>query len=128
MALLRYAAILFVLCLAMFITQTHKRRLYYVSNYVTTVGFLGYAAFLGTTILVNVLYVKQQYLMIDFNRVKEVTDLLNLRYVESTLMMDIGVGLSAALYVLAAGLIINLIWKTVDMVKEKQQVRGAEVS
>ena len=124
--LLRYATILFVLCLAMFITLTHRRRLYYTTNYVTTIGFLGYAGYLGTTLLVNVLYIKQRYLIIDFERVKEVTDLLNLNYVESTMMLDIGIGLSMALYALAAGLIINLIWKTVNMVKEKHQRRGAK--
>jgi hypothetical protein len=122
--LLGYVTIQFVLCIAMFLTLTHKRRLYYATNYITTIGFSGYAAYIGLTILVNVLFIKQRYLMIDFNRVKEVTDSLNLRYVESTFMLDFGIGLSIALFVLAAGLIVNLIWKTVNMMKEKRQ-RGA---
>ncbi len=128
MSLLKYTAILLGLCLTMFMTLTHRRRLYYTSNYITTIAFLGYAGFLGSTILINALYIKQQYLMIDFNRVKEVTDLLNLRYVESTMMLDIGIGLSAALFLLAAGLAINLVWKTVDMSKEKRLAREAEAS
>lgn len=119
--LLGYATIQFLLCLTMFVTLTHKRRLYYTANYITTICFSGYAIFLSSTILVNALYIKQRYLTIDFTRVKEVTDMLNLRYVESTFMMDFGIALSVAFYILVAGLMINLIWKTVNMVKEKRQ-------
>ena len=75
--------------------------------------------------MVNALYIKQKYLAIDFDRVREVTELLNLRYVESTFMMDFGIVLSIVLFALVAGLMINLIWKTVDMVKEKRQRREA---
>lgn len=122
--LLLYVVIQFGLCILMFITLTHRRRLYYPTNYITTIGFSGYAAFLGTTIMVNALYVKQQYLAIDFERVKEITEMLNIRYAKSTFMMDAGVVLSIALFVLAALLVINLIWKTVNMDKEKRRARG----
>lgn len=126
-ALLGYAAIQFGLCLTTFITLTHRRRLYYAANFITTIAFSGYAAFFGTTLLLNALDVKQRYLTIDFERVKEVTDMLNMRYVESTFMLDLGVLLSIALYLLVAGLAVNLIWKTANMVKEKRQMRGADV-
>ena len=125
-ALLQYATILFGLCMTLFMTLTHRRRLYYATNYITTIAFSGYTAFLGTTLLLNALHAKQQYLAIDFKQVKEVTDMLNIRYVKSTFMLDLGMLLSIAHYLLVAGLIINLVWKTANMNKEKRQMRGAD--
>jgi hypothetical protein len=122
-SLLLYVAILFGLCIMMFATLTHRRRLYYPTNYITTIAFSGYAAFYGATILVNALFIKQKYLAIDFERVKEVTDLLNLRFVKSTFMLDAGIALSIAIYLLIGGLIVNLIWKSVNMAREKRQTR-----
>ena len=105
---LKYATIQFALCIVMFAFLTHRRRLYYPTNYISSIAFSGYAGFVSMTILLNALYIKQQYLAIDFERMKEVTDMLNMRYVESTFMLDFGVALSIALIALAVGLIANL--------------------
>lgn len=122
--LLKYATIQFALCIVMFAFLTHRRRLYYPTNYISSIAFSGYAGFVSMTILLNALYIKQQYLAIDFERMKEVTDMLNMRYVESTFMLDFGVALSIALIALAVGLIVNLIWKSVNMAKEKRNNGG----
>ncbi|MEX1377486.1 MAG: hypothetical protein AB1Z23_08415 [Eubacteriales bacterium] len=123
--LLRDAAIQFVLCIFMFAVLTHRRRLYYVSNYITSVVFAGFAGYLGASILVNALYIRQKYLEIDFERMKEITEMLKLRFVDSTFMLDFGIVLSYVLFALAGGIIANLIWKSVNMRKEKMQEKGA---
>lgn len=125
-ALLKSAAILFGLCLTLFVTLTHRRRLYYATNYITTICFSGYAVSFGAAVLQKALYVRHRYLAIDFEKMKEITDMLNMRYVKSTLMMDVGLVLSIGFFLLTAGLMMNLIWKTVNRVKEKRQMRGAE--
>ena len=123
--LLRDAAIQFVLCILMFAVLTHRRRLYYISNYITSMVFAGFAGYLGASILVNALYIRHEYLKIDFERMKEVTDMLKLRFVDSTFMLDFGIALSIALFLLVFGIIVNLIWKTANMRKEKKQEEGA---
>lgn len=123
-ALLRDAAILMVLCLFMFIFLTHRRRLYYLSNYVTTAAYCGFAGYLAATLLANALYIKHKFLQINFERLQEVTDMLNMRYSESTFMLDASCAVSIALFVLVACLLINLIWKTVWMRKEKATPEG----
>ena len=122
--LLRDSAIQLLLCIAMFVTLTHRRRLYYVSNYVTTSVFSAFAAYYGMTLIVNSLYIKQLYLQIDFEKIKEITEMLNLRYVKSTFMLDLGMVLSILLVVASAALILNLAWKTVNMKKEKNKKEG----
>lgn len=122
--LLRDAAIQFGLCILMFVFLTHRRRLYYISNYITTIAFSGFAVYLGMTIIANALYIRNEYLKVDFERMKEITDMLQLRYVNSTFMMDFGVVLSVLLCMLAAGLAINLIWKSRNMKKEKTKLKG----
>ena len=123
--LLRDATIQFGLCILMFMTLTHRRRLYYPANYITTVVFSAFVLYMGLSIMANALYIRQEYLKIDFEKMREITEMLKLRYVESTFMLDFGIVLSALLYLLFAGLIINLIWKSINMVKEKRQKKGA---
>ena len=122
--LLRDSAIQLLLCIAMFVTLTHKRRLYYASNYITTSVFSVFALYYGATLIVNSLYIKQLYLQIDFERIKEITEMLNLRYVHSTFMLDLGMVLSVLLIIASAALILNLAWKTINMKKEKKQKEG----
>lgn len=122
---LRDAAIQFALCIMMFVTLTHRRRLYYVTNYITTIVFSVFAAYLSATVILNALYIRQLYLKIDFPRMKEVTDTLDLRYVQSTVMLDFCIVLSVLLCLLVVGLAANLIWKTSNMRKEKLHMKGA---
>ncbi len=123
--LLRDAAILMVLCALMFVFLTHKRRLYYVSNYITTAVYAGFAGYLAATLLANSLYIKELYGKVDFERMKEVTEMLNMRYMESTFMLDASITVSILLFVLILFLIINLILKSVWMRKEKANAKGA---
>lgn len=118
--LLREALILLVLGIGLFTTLTHRRRLYYTSNYIASGLFTAFAVYLSAFNLMNVLFIKQLYLKIDFERIKTVTEKLRMRYVESTLMLDIGCVLSVLLVVIAVALVANLIWKTVLMRRERK--------
>lgn len=122
--LLRDSTIQLLLCIAMFVTLTHRRRLYYVSNYITASAFSVFGVYYGATLIVNTLYIKQLYVKIDFERIKEITEMLNLRFVNSTFMLDLGAVLSIILLLTSAALLFNLIWKTINMKKEKKQAGG----
>ena len=123
--LLRDSAILLLLCITMFVTLTHRRRLYYISNYITTSVFIIFGAYYGATLIVNALYIKQLYVKIDFEKIKEITEMLNLRFVHSTFMLDFEIVLSVLLLMLSAGLLFNLAWKTMNMRKERKEQKGA---
>ena len=122
--LLRLAIALILLSVLLFATLTHSRRLYYVSNYVSSLLFAGFAGYVGVLNLVNVLYVKQKYLALDFARMQEISDKLKMRFVQSTFMLDAGIVLSCALLLLALCMVVNLIWKTVWMRREKRLMKG----
>jgi hypothetical protein len=124
--LFRDSAIQMILCILMFLVLTHRRRLYYLSNYITTAAFCAYAVYFGATLTVNALYIKQLYRALDFEKMKEITDMLSLRFVNSTFMMDAGVMLSVLLIITSIGLIANLIWKSINMKKEKKIMGGAK--
>ena len=123
--LLNDAAILAALCIAMFATLTHRRRLYYASNYITTLAYCGFAGYLAGTLFANAQFIKGKFLKIDFERLREIKEMLNMRYSESTLVLDAACALSFAVFALVACLIINLVWKTVWMRIER--AKGAAI-
>lgn len=125
-ALLYDALILFLLSLTNFLTLSHKRRLYYPANYVTGVAFAGFAAFIGVMIIQYVTVFKAMYLQIDFEKMKSLTEILNLRYVESTFVLDCGYVLGALLFVTAIAVIANLVVKTIWMREEKKLLAAAK--
>ncbi|MCL2592199.1 MAG: hypothetical protein FWD82_02420 [Defluviitaleaceae bacterium] len=117
--LFRHTLFLFLVCLTLFVTLTHKRRLYYVSNYITSLGFAGYSVYIALMIMhYNTMY-RNLYLQVDFARLREITDRFNLRYVESTLMLDMGFVLAFILIGFAALLVLNLVLKTIWTRREK---------
>lgn len=106
-------------CVALFITLTHRRRLYYLSNYVTSLVFAGFSVYMGADILTHALEYKALYLTVDFEKLKVIAEMMNMRYVESTFFLDLGIAISFILFALALGLVVNLIMKTIWMRREK---------
>lgn len=118
--LLRNALILLMLSVLLFATLTHRRRLYYASNYAASVLWAGFAGYVSLTNYVNAAYIKGKYLLVDFERLQKVTKMLKMRYVESTFMMDCGMVLSGLLLAVALGLLVNLALKTIWMQRERR--------
>lgn len=115
---------LIIVSLILFITCTHSRRKYYISNYVA-VGIAtvsNVAAAFWTMSGVSVY--REQYLRMDFEALeqwlirKNATDL----YTESTRWFDIGYVVCAILLVVTALLIVNLVLKIIVMKEEKRLI------
>ena len=117
--LLRDAVILLLLCVGLFATLTHRRRLYYASNYVASALYCAYAAYLAVFNLINVNYIRALYLALDFTRMQEIAEKLNMRFAKSTFMLDCGSVLTCLLIVSVLGLIANAVLKTVCMRRER---------
>ncbi len=109
----------FLVCITLFLSLTHRRRLYYASNYVTSTAFAGASVALGVELITHALAYRAAYLTVDFVRLKEVTDLMSLPYYETTFILDLGIFLSIVMFLTAAALIVNLVLKTQWMKLER---------
>ncbi len=111
-AFFNHTLLYFVACVLLFLSLTHRRRLYYASNYIISAVFAVSSAALGYELYTNALRFKETYLLVDFIRMREVADRMKLEFTQSTRMLDIGVLLSFLLFAAAAALLINLALKS----------------
>lgn len=106
-----YSIGLILLAVLLFITNTHKRRKYYIGNYVATGLF-----FLGS-VAISVFghkYIqifKGQFLQLDFAALKEHAELWGTLYTESTFWFDVHYFVFGLLLLVSCLLICNVIWK-----------------
>ncbi len=111
-AFFNHTLLYFVACVLLFLSLTHRRRLYYASNYIISLVFAIASAALGFELFTNANRFKSVYLAVDFIRLREVAERMKMDYVQSTRMLDLGVALSFLLFAAAAAILINLALKT----------------
>ena len=112
---------------SLFVFNTHKRRKYYIGNYVTVA--LNAALNLAVSVwsLINVMAFKAQYLLIDFARLQEQADKYDTKYIESTLWFDMAIPVFAVLFVVTLASVFNLVFKVLLMKGERELIEeGAE--
>ena len=112
---------------SLFVFNTHKRRKYYVGNYVTVA--LNAVMNVGVSVwaLINVMSFRAQYLLIDFVKLAEQADKYDTKYIESTLWFDISIPVFAILLVVTLVSIANLVLKIMLMKGERELImEGAE--
>ena len=125
-ALTTVSIVLVILCVAVFLTNTHSRRKYYLSNYITT--SLIVLANIGTTIwgVINVSKFRHQFLTtVDFEQLKAFAEKsLSTTYTESTFWFDIGYVVFGILIIVSALAVYNLILKSKLMKEEQRIIEG----
>ena len=112
---------------SLFVFNTHKRRKYYVGNYVTVA--LNTVLNVGVSIwaLINVMAFRAQYLLIDFAKLAEQADKYDTKYIESTLWFDIAIPVFAIVLVVTLISVANLVLKVMLMKGERELIKeGAE--
>ena len=112
---------------SLFVFNTHKRRKYYVGNYVTVA--LNAVMNVGVSVwaLINVMSFRAQYLLIDFVKLAEQAEKYDTKYIESTLWFDISIPVFAILLVVTLVSIANLVLKIMLMKGERELImEGAE--
>ncbi|MCR5564582.1 MAG: hypothetical protein K6F59_02135 [Gammaproteobacteria bacterium] len=119
---------LIVLAVLLFITQTSKRRNYYVSNYVAILAFTGYSLFVAITSLQTLQGFKETFLNeTDFEMWKMIHEMIDaVRYTESTFWFDINMIMLIIVVIASALLVLNLVWKIVLMVNEAKLLKKSE--
>ena len=112
---------------SLFVFNTHKRRKYYIGNYVTVA--LNTVMNIGVSIwaLINVMAFKAQYLLIDFEKLAEQAEKYDTKYIESTLWFDLVVPVIAILLVATLVSVANLVFKLMLMKGERELIlEGAD--
>ena len=113
----------------LFITNTNTRRKYYIGNYVAVALNLLMDVFMTVWAHFEIEKYKAQFLQLDFEALRAHADLWDSAYTESTVWFDIHYGVFGFILLVAALLIINLIWKVLLMKVEKRLIaKGKEAA
>ena len=113
--------LLLVGCL-LFMTNTHSRRRYYISNAVSTFGFAGAGIGLSIWTHMNIADFKAKFLAIDFTAYAKYATRRKKAYIDSTFWFDAHYVVVAILLVVCAALVINYFWKLSLMKAEKRLI------
>lgn len=110
-AFVRNAIILILCACLLFLTNTHTRRKYYISNFISTALFSVFSIYLCIWGSIEIGYYKSQWLNIDFEALKAHSEMWKTAYTESTFWFDLHYCLFAILIIVAVALCFNLVWK-----------------
>ena len=103
--------VMILLGVLLFITNTHVRRKYYISNLIATAAY-GIA---GIAVMVwahgQIETYKAQFLQIDFAALKEHAETWNTLYTESTFWFDLHYVIFLLVAVVIVLLVVNYVWK-----------------
>ncbi|MBQ7389591.1 MAG: hypothetical protein IJW02_00640 [Clostridia bacterium] len=107
---------------SIFLFNTHKRRKYYVGNYVTVA--LNAVLNVGVSVwaLINVMSYRAQYLLIDFEKLAELADRYDTKYIESTFWFDLAIPVFAVLLIVTLLSLGNLVFKVMLMKSERRLI------
>ena len=111
---------------ALFVTNTHKRRKYYIGNYVTVGINAVLTVVTSVWALINVAEYKEAFLKVDFEALKAESKIFKTLYTESTFWFDISVPVFAILLLVTALSIGNLVFKILLMRGEKKLLEQSQ--
>lgn len=121
---------LILLAALLFVMNTHIRRKYYITNYIS-VALYSVAA-IGATVWshLQIEAYKYQYLTtVDFEALKELCEMKNKPFIQSTMMLDLHYAVAAVVLISAIALAANMIWKITLMREEEALINaGKEVA
>ena len=122
-----YAVILIVLAALCFMMLNNTRRKYYVTNFVSSGLFAGFAGFLSWYVYSNSVKYKEQFLTtVDFEKWQMWVDMFpnDFKMTKSTLWFDLGTASAVVGIVAVVLVIVNVIWKIVWMAKENEAMKA----
>lgn len=106
----------------LFITNTHSRRRYYISNAVSTFVFAGAGTAMSVWGHQNIAAFKAKFLAIDFTAYAKYASRRKKVYIDSTFWFDAHYVVFAVLLAVCAALVINYFWKLSLMKAEKRLI------
>ena len=120
---LHYSIALLLLAVLLFITGTHRRRKYYIGNFVSVGIFSAAAIAFSVWAHTEIEAFKAQFLQINFEELAAHAAKKKSLYTESTFWFDIHYLIFGLLLLLTLLLILNLFWKK-NLEREEQALIG----
>lgn len=120
--LLNSTIVLLLAGCALFITNTHSRRRYYISNAVSTFAFAGGGVVLSLWAHFNIESFKKMFLQIDFEKYEKYATRRRKEYIDSTFWFDIHYLVLAILLLVCVLLVLNYFWKLHLMQAEQKLI------
>ena len=121
---------LILLAALLFVMNTHIRRKYYITNYIS-VGLYSVAS-VGAVVWshLQIEAFKHQYLTtVDFEALRELCEMKNKPFIQSTMMLDLHYVVAGVMLITTIALVANMIWKITLMREENALINaGKEVA
>ncbi len=118
---------LILISLLLFFTCTNSRRKYYIGNYVAIAAYSAAGIASGMWAIPQLQAFKTQFLTtVDFEALKEFSEMWGTLYTESTFWFDAGFVVFGIVFLGVALLICNLIWKIIVMNKERSLIKAGK--
>lgn len=112
-----------LLALLLFLTNTHRRRKYYIGNYISTGAFVAFGVYNAVFAHTYIEVFKAQFLQVDFAALKEHAEMWGTLYTESTFWFDLHYLVFGLLLLVCALLIANAVWKVLLMREESRLIQ-----
>lgn len=123
---LKLSIVMILLSAVLFITNTHVRRKYYISNYIATGVFSVYTIAFVLWAGRNLNYYKAMWLAVDFEKLKEHAELWSTHYTDSAFWFDLKNLVFALCWIVVILLICNLVLKIKLEKTEDELVKGGK--
>lgn len=120
--LLSSSIYLLLLGCLLFITNTHSRRKYYISNAVSTFAFTAGGVYASVWGHQNIQSFKAQFLNMDFAAYEKYANRRRKPFIDSTFWFDAHYLVFALLLLVCAALVFNYFWKMRLMIAEKRLI------
>lgn len=122
-----YGIVLILLACLLYIMNTHTRRKYYITNYVSVAVYSIGTLAVNVWALMQVSAFRHQFLTtVNFEQLKEYAEMWNSPYIDSTFWFDLGYVVAALSILAVAALIGNTIWKVKLMNAENALIKAGE--
>ena len=112
----------------LFITNTDKRRKYYIANYISVGAYSIFTLGLSFWAHANIQTYRAQWLNVDFEALKEFSTMFKTTYTESTFWFDFHYFVFGICIIGVALLVFNVYWKICLMKEEKRLVEGGKTA
>ncbi|MBE5795128.1 MAG: hypothetical protein E7323_10675 [Clostridiales bacterium] len=120
--LLSASIVMILLSCALFITNTHSRRRYYVGNILTSVAWTVAGAVISFWAHGQSELFKAEFLQVDFKSLEMFSKMMKKPYIDSTFWFDAHYAVFALVLLVGILLIVNLCWKFSLMNAEKRLI------
>ncbi len=113
----------------LFVFNTHKRRKYYIGNYVATGIFAGYNFAAAIWMLIKLVEYHHKFLAMDHEAIKAFCEqwAMDYNYKGAIISFDLGYVLGALMIVAALAIALNLVWKLLLQKRENKLLTQAPV-